>query len=129
MGTGVAIQVWSPESLRIADCGLRVSNTPASASHNQISIGSDKSCSLHESIWTATWGHAHAGLEGVQDQTIKKRINAAKRLAISTGQLNALLRLHTRPIDPVVFREPTFTRNRRPHLAEGFMLICLQHLS
>src|SRR5262249_2864851 len=33
-------------------------------------------------------------------------INAVKRSAVSTGQLSALLHLHTRPIDPVVFREP-----------------------
>ena len=37
---------------------------------------------------------------------LKERINAVKRLAVSTGQLNALLHLHIRPIDPVVFREP-----------------------
>jgi len=37
---------------------------------------------------------------------LKTRINAVKRLAVSTGQLKPLLVLHTRPIDPVVFREP-----------------------
>jgi hypothetical protein len=39
-------------------------------------------------------------------QPFEKRINAVKRLAVSTGQLKPLLVLHTRPIDPVVFREP-----------------------
>ena len=39
-----------------------------------------------------------------------ERIKAAKRSAVSTGQLSALLHLHTRPIDPVVFREPSFLR-------------------
>ena len=34
------------------------------------------------------------------------RVNAAKRSAVSTGQLSVLLRVHTPPIDPVVFREP-----------------------
>jgi len=56
-------------------------------------------------------------------------IKAAKWLAVSTGQLKRLPALHIRPIDLVVFQEPMFSRNRRPHLAEGFMLICLQHLS
>src|SRR5215472_3226578 len=32
-------------------------------------------------------------------------INAAKRSAVSTGQLKRLPALHLRPIDPVVFRE------------------------
>src|SRR6202023_3998779 len=48
---------------------------------------------------------------------------------VSTGQLKPLLVLHTRPIDPVVFREPTLSRSWRPHLAEGFTLRCLQRLS
>ena len=60
---------------------------------------------------------------------LEKRINAVKRSAVSTGQLKPLLVLHTRPIDPVVFREPSHVKCWRPHLAEGFMLICLQHLS
>ena len=37
----------------------------------------------------------------------EEKINAVKRLAVSTGQLKPLLVLHTRPIYPVVFREPT----------------------
>ena len=38
----------------------------------------------------------------------KEKINAVKRLAVSTGKLSALLHLHIRPIDPVVFREPMY---------------------
>src|SRR5439155_26935631 len=37
-------------------------------------------------------------------------INAAKRSAVSTGQLSALLRLHTRPIDLLILQEPTPVR-------------------
>ncbi len=37
-------------------------------------------------------------------------VNAAKRSAVSTGQLRRLPALHTRPIDPVVFREPSARR-------------------
>ena len=36
------------------------------------------------------------------------RINAVKRLAVSTGQLRPLRALHTRPIYLVVFQEPSF---------------------
>ena len=36
--------------------------------------------------------------------------NAAKRSAVSTGQLSALPHLHARPIDLVVYREPSLAR-------------------
>lgn len=36
------------------------------------------------------------------------RGGVAKRSAVSTGRLSALLRLHVRPIDPVVSREPSW---------------------
>ena len=45
--------------------------------------------------------------------------------AISTGQLNALLRLHLRPIDVVVFHGS----QGRPCFEGGFPLRCLQRLS
>ena len=45
--------------------------------------------------------------------------------AISTGQLSALLRLHTRPIDVVVFHGS----QGRPGFEVGFPLRCFQRLS
>ena len=36
-----------------------------------------------------------------------KEINAVKRLAVSTGRLSVLPRVHPRPIDLVVFQEPS----------------------
>ena len=50
--------------------------------------------------------------------------NQAKR-AISTGKLNALPRLHIRPIDVVVFHGPS----GRSGFEAGFPLRCLQRLS
>ena len=44
-------------------------------------------------------------------------INAAKRSAVSTGQLRPLLALHTRPIDLVVFQEPVL------HKAAGGLVL------
>ena len=38
---------------------------------------------------------------------MEEKINAVKRLAVSTGQLKLLPALHTRPIDLVVFQEPS----------------------
>jgi hypothetical protein len=50
--------------------------------------------------------------------------------AISTGQLNALLRLHIQPINVVVFHGPSEGINLgKSHLEEGFALICIQRLS
>jgi hypothetical protein len=51
--------------------------------------------------------------------------------AISTGKLNALLRLHIRPIDVIVFHGPSEGVDPlgRSHLEEGFALICVQRLS
>ena len=45
--------------------------------------------------------------------------------AISTGKLNALLRLHTRPINVVVFHGSS----GRTRFEGGFPLRCLQRLS
>ena len=50
--------------------------------------------------------------------------NQAKR-AISTGKLNALPRLHIRPINVVVFHGPS----GRSRFEAGFPLRCLQRLS
>src|SRR5262245_43036961 len=61
--------------------------------------------------------------------SFEPRINAVKRLAVSTSPLRRLLALHVSPIDLVVFQEPMFTRNGKPDLAEGFTLRCLQRLS
>ena len=41
---------------------------------------------------------------------VEEGVNAVKRSTVSTGQLSALLHLHTRPINPVVFRESSFLR-------------------
>ena len=58
----------------------------------------------------------------------KNRGQAAR--AISTGQLNALRRLHLRPINLVIFQGPSEgLRPGRSHLQAGFALRCLQRLS
>jgi hypothetical protein len=49
--------------------------------------------------------------------------------AISTGQLNALLRFHIRPINQVVYLDPSYLTIGRSHLEAGFALICIQRLS
>ena len=44
----------------------------------------------------------------VRDPAFEPRINAVKRLAVSTGPLRRLLALHVPPIYLVVFQEPMF---------------------
>src|SRR5688572_5011268 len=88
-----------------------------------ISRRQQKECCLYASDHIP-WSFLPAGTgQGYGD---KERINAVKRSAVSTGKLSALLHLHIRPIDPVVFREPSYVKYGKRHLAEGFTLICLQ---
>src|SRR5262245_11677819 len=62
-------------------------------------------------------------LPGSRACLLADRIEACR--AISTGQLNALLRLYLRPIDVVVCHGP----QGRPGFEGGFPLRCLQRLS
>jgi hypothetical protein len=66
-----------------------------------------------------TWRLPHARKASLRFARIK-----AER-AISTGQLHALLRFHTRPIDVVVYHGSS----GRPGFEVGFPLRCLQRLS
>src|SRR3712207_1278778 len=98
MGTGMATRVWSPGDSRcagdsaVAEEGLRC---------------------LRVSRLVGPRGRPRvAGWPG---------INAAKRSAVSTGRLRRLPALHLRPIDQVVFLEPS-PCGGRPRLAGGFTL-------
>ena len=64
-------------------------------------------------------GRRDVGVEGIRTFGEK-----AERV-ISTGQLNALLRLHLLPINQVVFLDSS----GRAHLEGGFPLRCFQRLS
>src|SRR5262245_24351313 len=79
MGTGVSLRVWSPE-IPLNIKMVAVSVAPL---------------------------HARRGQKGASPRATEQRIDAAKHLAVSTGQLSALLRVHTRPIDLVIFQEPS----------------------
>src|SRR6266545_915679 len=78
MGTGGAIRVCSPRKL------LRISTRQR---------GEGEAASI--AFCTCVKGMGN-----------EQRINAVKRLAVSTGRLRPLLTLHFRPIDLVVFQEP-----------------------
>ena len=50
----------------------------------------------------------------------EKRINAAKRSTVSTGQLRRLPALHTRPINLVVFQESLSRKGKETSSCRGF---------
>ena len=49
--------------------------------------------------------------------------------AVRTGRLRRSPAVHSRPIDLVVFQEPSHIKCWKPRLEEGFALRCLQRLS
>src|SRR5262245_6425336 len=119
MGTGGAIQVCSPRKTHAAGGGSYAPGpktgglTPPARPLYQLAA---VSCCNRD---------PRTG----RDAPPEGRINAAKRSAVSTGQLRRLPALHTRPIDLVVCQEPSPQRGRIPRLAGGFTLRCLQRLS
>ena len=93
MGTGVSSRVCSPES--------RVRPRGGAAVEQE---GSGKGWTLRALAWRDGGEACPVGVPAEQG------INAAKRSAVSTGWLRVLLPLHARPIDLVVFQEPSYLR-------------------
>ena len=67
------------------------------------------------------WSFSMHAVEGMSTDNESNQANRA----ISTGKLNALLRLHTRPINVVVYHGS----QGRTRFEVGFSLRCLQRLS
>jgi hypothetical protein len=82
-------------------------------------IGTDPPFAIRYSLFAKLVSSAHALGMGIVNES-----NQANR-AISTGKLNALLRLHTRPINVVVYHGS----QGRTRFEVGFSLRCLQRLS
>ena len=95
MGTGVTSQVWSPGDFEL----------PVVSS--QLPEGLLRTTENRQLATTISNG---SGRSSCKRPVSKGRINAVKRLAVSTGRLRRLLALHFRPIDLVVFQEPSFLR-------------------
>ena len=125
MGTGVAPSLWSPGTFRCGqpEGGPRELSTIGGAGREP-SEGYEQASLLEERRLQCGERRRHQlhveffpPLRGVGK-------GQADRL-ISTGKLNALLRLHIPPIYLVVFEVPIGTT----HLGTGFTLRCLQRLS
>ena len=112
MGTGVALRVCSPGKSLPSILARSVSeeHVPNLAYASGLCLyqeGSDK-----VGISARTRG-PDAGAPG-------PRINAVKRSAVSTGKLRRLLALHIRPIDQVVFLEPSLPKQMETSSGGGF---------
>lgn len=103
MGSGVLLVLWPPDRKRSEFGVFRFFCEPGK--------------SLSKDAFGSRFSRLSAGLSSSGS-------NQANR-AISTGQLNALLRLHLRPIDVVVFHGSQGI----PCFEGGFTLRCLQRLS
>ena len=110
MGSGVSLALMPPNLQNARGEGFGPSGL-ASRAHTRLSFAVTDLGSM-TSAGKGTSGPPASG----SDQAYR---------AISTGQLNALLRLHLRPIDVVVFHGP----QGRPGFEGGFPLRCLQRLS
>ena len=63
------------------------------------------------------------------DSIREHSIRVVKLSSVSTGLLNALLHVHVRPINLVVFQGTFGLNPTKPDLGAGFTLICFQRLS
>ena len=132
MGTGVTPPVWSPESARPA---VR----PGRAlwfrgwSHTKSHCWSDEWCLLHDELrqrpllGSTRPGSLAASIAGSAGWAAG-RSGWSSCSAVRTGRLRRSPAVHARPIDLVVFQEPSHYC-WKPHLGGGFALRCLQRLS
>ena len=81
---------------------------------------------------------AHEGRTGTRNVVVigicglrprEHLIRVVKLSSVSTGWLSALLHVHVRPINLVVFQGTFGLNPTKPHLGAGFTLICFQRLS
>ena len=60
---------------------------------------------------------------------LEQTVPVIKLSSISTGQLNLLLNLHTRPINLLVSKGTLEINSTKSYLGDDFTLICFQRLS
>jgi hypothetical protein len=141
MGTGVAPPVSSP--------GSRTAGGQATPAASSLRVARRRSVGhaggSHPG--SASWGNgsnlapdACRGVTLPGGSVPRRRRSASRgeaggsgwssRLAVRTGRLRRSPAVHSRPIDLVVFQEPTVpSGTRKPGFGGGFALRCLQRLS
>ena len=134
MGTGVTPPVWSPEMYPAGGQAGRARDFRGWSHTKPHTVkrmsGSCSTTLLSKSLTEMT----RRSMVGWPLVLVMARGMAAPRsgwsscLAVRTGRLKRSPALHARPIDLVVFQEPTHFC-WKPHLGGGFALRCLQRLS
>ena len=120
MGTGVATWVWSP-ARRICKPRGEVLRTPGFGStltRGACENNKRQRRSCFSDALLVQWCEAFAPTD--EGGLVKETINAVKRLAVSTGSLRPLRALHFRPIDLVVFQEPSLVTQPETCSCRGF---------
>jgi hypothetical protein len=134
MGTGVAPPVWSPEKWPAGGQAA-----PATSFRRSVVQRRDAPCCERTGEWrvlhhvrfrqiTLTWTTRPIDRMGCFSCLAAPRSGWSSCLAVRTGRLKRSRAVHARPIDLVVFQEPTHFC-WKPHLGGGFALRCLQRLS
>src|SRR5262245_19914957 len=117
MGTGLASSLWAPAN--------SFESLPPPERRGGKKSGTDWKRTRTLRRLGAQHAHTPGGMGGEEHRTVPRNKGGQANRLISTGQLNALLHLHLRPINLVVFEEPVGIS----YLGGGFTLICLQRLS
>ena len=134
MGTGVTPPVWSPEKWSAG--GQAGPSTVWFGGRSHRGKTHPVVSKRVSGGFSTTFGLSnHSYLDNTPDRSnVLLVLFAAPRsgwsscLAVRTGRLKRSPALHSRPIDLVVFQEPTHFC-WKPHLGGGFALRCLQRLS
>ena len=137
MGTGVTPPVWSPEMYPAGGQARPGTGFPRLVAHeathrqaNEWSLAPRQYCqkSLERTVARRSMGWLlPLCLLGATGKAAP-RSGWSSCLAVRTGRLKRSPAVHARPIDLVVFQEPTHFC-WKPHLGGGFALRCLQRLS
>jgi hypothetical protein len=147
MGTGVTPPVWSPEMYPAGGQARPGTGFPiVGRTTSHIPCLPNEWLLLHDSLSNEPYGMARQSVDGLFRLAFPfclftfafghwgckgmaaPRSGWSSCLAVRTGRLKRSRAVHARPIDLVVFQEPTHFC-WKPHLGGGFALRCLQRLS
>ncbi len=144
MGTGVTPPVWSPEMYPAGGQAGRALDFRLLVAHQITYREANEWLLLHDILSNEPYGMSRRSMDELFSFAFSLlpfnfpawgwQLMAAPRsgwsscLAVRTGRLKRSPALHSRPIDLVVFQEPTHFC-WKPHLGGGFALRCLQRLS
>ncbi len=136
MGTGVTPPVWSPEMCPAGGQARPGTGFPiVGRTSKSQTAKANEWLLLHDILSKSPYGMARRSIDWLLplafftgQRVAAPRSGWSSCLAVRTGRLKRSPAVHARPIDLVVFQEPTHFC-WKPHLGGGFALRCLQRLS